>query len=71
MHRGSRTGVGGRKFAGYGYVEGGVRGILAGQHFSLLCGDALRFYRLLLDFPQTPGFSLVRRVARGYEMLKC
>jgi protein-S-isoprenylcysteine O-methyltransferase Ste14 len=25
--RGSQTGVGGRKFAGYGHVEGGVRGI--------------------------------------------
>ena len=28
MLRGSQTGVGGRKFAGCGYVDGGVRGIL-------------------------------------------
>jgi hypothetical protein len=29
VHRGSQTGVGGRKFADLGHVEGGVRGILA------------------------------------------
>jgi hypothetical protein len=29
VHRGSQTGVGGRKFADLGHVEGGVRGNLA------------------------------------------
>jgi hypothetical protein len=80
VHRGSQTGVDGREFAECGHVDGGVRGILARQHFSLsavsllCCGEALcvppSLFRIV---PLMAVLVLMRRAAmvQEAEVLKC
>jgi hypothetical protein len=53
VQRGSRTGVGGRKFADLGHVEGGVRGIFGNL--------AVGFGLSAVVFTFSPSTGLLRR----------